>query len=575
MWRLYLVFMFVGALFALLSWKVLDLQVFNNEVLQTQGDKRTVRNDVIAAHRGNIMDREGQPLAISTPVKSLWVNPKELVQQKHRWPELESALSSFGINFQVYENRIIADPEDEHLYIKRRLPPSDVEEILKLDIPGVYEQEEYKRYYPLGEVAVHFVGITNSDDIGQEGLELAYEDWLKGSPGSKQVLKDERGGIIREVKVNEVAQPGRNLELSMDSRIQFLAYKALKEEVVRRQAKSGSAVVLDVDSGEVLAMVNQPSYNPNNRENINPDGLRNRALMDLIEPGSTVKTFTITAALESGLFDEESTVDTSPGYIRVDRTTIRDPKNYEIVDLEKIITKSSQVGAVKIGLTLGEGPMLAVWSRVGVGEAIGSGFPGESTGVLPNRSRWSKADIASLAYGYGFHVTPLQLAQAYLVYANGGIRKPVSLLKVNEEVSGQRVLDKNLVAKVSAMLETVVQPDHGGTGTRADIPAYKVAGKTGTAWHYDNEEQAYDDENYNSYFAGFAPASDPKIVVVVTIQEPKGEEYGGGQVAAPVFAKIASGALRVLNAVPDKNVLEVTDSSLSQAGTNSMSIWRD
>ncbi|MBT5485233.1 MAG: penicillin-binding protein 2 [Gammaproteobacteria bacterium] len=549
-WRLCLVSTVAITLLGVVSWKLLDLQVINNEVLQEQGNKRTVRNDVIVAHRGNIMDRNGQALAISTPVQSLWLNPREIIPNPEAWNKLAAALASIEINTDVLRNKVQDNAEREFLYIKRRLPPAEVQSILDLKIRGVYSQEEYKRFYPLGEVAVHVVGLTNSDDVGQEGLELAYEDWLQGKPGSKQVLKDRRGGIIREVKINSVAEPGNDLVLSIDSRIQFLAYKALKEEVTRRYAKAGTAVVLNVETGEVLAMVSQPSYNPNNRISLDDNEMRNRAIVDLLEPGSTVKPFTITAALESGLFDSNSIIDTNPGYIQVDGSTKKDPVNYKEVDLKKIITKSSQVGAIKLGLAMGEGPMLDVLSRVGFGAAIGTGFPGEATGVLPNFSRWSKSDIATLAYGYGFQVTPLQMAQAYMIYANEGIRKPVSLLKTEGPVLGERVVDAGLARQVNSMLETVVSTKLGGTGVRAAIPSYQVAGKTGTAWYY-NVGGGYDEENYNSYFAGFVPAHNPKIVAVVSIHEPKGEEYGGGQVAAPVFAKIAAGAMRILNVPPD------------------------
>ena len=562
-WRLYFVSVAAIILLGLVGWKILDLQVINNEVLQEQGNNRTVRNrnDVIVAHRGNIMDRNGQALAISTPVQSLWLNPREIISNSESWRALASALAEIEVNTDVLWNKIQNNSEKKFLYIKRRLPPAEAQSILDLKVRGIYSQEEYKRFYPLGEVAVHVVGLANSDDVGQEGLELAYEDWLQGKPGSKQVLEDSRGGIIREVKTNEVAQPGNDLVLSIDSRIQFLAYKALKEEVIRRYAKAGAAVVLNVKTGEVLAMVSQPSYNPNNRISLDVNNMRNRAIVDLLEPGSTVKPFTITAALESGLFDTNSIVDTNPGYIQVDGSTKKDPVNYGEVDLKKIITKSSQVGAIKLGLAMGEAPMLDVLSRVGFGTAMGTGFPGEVSGVLPNFSRWSKSDIATLAYGYGFQVTPLQMGQAYMVYANEGILKPVSLLKTEGIVKGERVIEADLVRQVNAMLETVVSKKLGGTGVLAAIPSYQVAGKTGTAWHY-NVGGGYDEENYNSYFAGFVPAHDPKIVVVVSIHEPKGEEYGGGRVAAPVFAKIAAGAMRILNVPPDP--IE-TDSQLSMS----------
>jgi len=563
-------------LLSIITWKILDLQVLNNEVLQEQGNRRTVRNDVINAHRGNIVDRNGQALAVSTPVQSLWLNPREILPNPDAWNKLVPAMASINVNTDVLWNRIQQNAELEFMYIKRRLPPLDAQAILDLRIPGVYAQEEYKRFYPLGEVAVHVIGLTNSDDVGQEGLELAYEEWLKGTPGSKQVLKDRRGGIIREVRINETAEPGKDLVLSLDSRIQFLAYKALKEEVTRRRASAGTAVVLDVGTGEVLAMVSQPSYNPNNRINLTDEAMRNRAIVDLLEPGSTVKPFTITAALESGLFDTTSIIDTSPGYIMVDGQTKKDPVNYGEVDLEKIITKSSQVGAIKLGLAMGEGQMLDILSRVGFGTAIGTGFPGETSGVLPNHSRWSKSDIATLAYGYGFQVTPLQIAQAYMIYANKGINKPVTLLKTNGPVTGNRVLSEELAVTVSTMMETVVSTKLGGTGIRAAIPSYQVAGKTGTAWYY-NVGGGYDNENYNSYFAGFVPARDPQIVVVVTIHEPKGEEYGGGQVAAPVFSKIAAGAMRILNVPPDSE--NSVNSQISMTGRlpdhNQSSQWRD
>ena len=564
LWRLYFVSMAAIALLGIISWKIVDLQIINNEVLQEQGNRRTVRNDVINAHRGNIVDRNGQALAISTPVQSLWLNPREIIPNPEAWSKLAPALAAIEINTDVLWNRIQDNAEREFMYIKRRLPPSEANSVLDLDIAGVYALEEYKRFYPLGEVAAHVVGLTNSDDVGQEGLELAYEDWLQGKPGSKQVLKDRRGGIISEVKINEVALPGKDLVLSLDSRIQFLAYKALKEEVTRRYAAAGSAVVLNVATGEVLGMVNQPSYNPNNRINLTDDAMRNRAIVDLLEPGSTVKPFTIMAALESGLFDTTSIIDTNPGYIMVDGLTKKDPVNYQKVSLEKIITKSSQVGAIKLGLAMGEVPMLDVLSRVGFGTAIGTGFPGETSGVLPNHNRWSKSDIATLAYGYGFQVTPLQMAQAYMIYANEGVRKPVTLLQTDGPVAGERVLDADLVKTVNSMLETVVSKSLGGTGVLAAIPSYQVVGKTGTAWYY-NVGGGYDNENYNSYFAGFVPAHDPEIVVVVTIHEPKGEQYGGGQVAAPVFHQIASGAMRILNVPPDSDDSSV-NSQISMNG---------
>ncbi|MFN0002412.1 MAG: peptidoglycan D,D-transpeptidase FtsI family protein [Pseudohongiellaceae bacterium] len=548
-WRLSLVCICIVSLLLVIAWKIVDLQVINNSILQREGDARTVRNDVIVANRGNIVDRNGQPLAISSPVQSLWLNPKEVLQHPEQMPERAAAFFSIDINPEVMEKRIADSAQKEFLYIKRRMSPAESKAVLDLGIIGVYSQEEYRRFYPMGEAAVHLVGLTNGEDAGQEGMELAYDDWLSGVPGSRQVLKDRLGGIIREVKINAEAAPGKDLMLSIDSRLQFLAYKTLKEAVAMRGASGGTATLLDAVTGEVLAMVSQPSYNPNNLTSLDEGELTNRAIVSRLEPGSTVKTFTMTAALESGLFDTNSIVQTSPGYVVVDRNTIKDPVDYGPSTLARIIAKSSQVGASKVGLTIGPEPMLAVLARVGFGQSLSTGFPGEETGVLPNHARWSKADIASLAYGYGFQVTPLQLAQAYAIYANRGIRKQVSLVKLDAPVTGERVIAADLAETIVSMLKGVVSTDMGGTGVKANIPLYQVAGKTGTTWFYE-AGKGYDQSNYISLFAGFVPADNPRIVAVITIHQPQGAEYGGGAVAAPVFAQIAAGAMRILNVTP-------------------------
>lgn len=551
LWRLVLVFAVIVALCGVIAYRVIDLQVLDNATLQREGDARTVRNDVIVATRGNIVDRNGEPLAISTPVLSLWLNPKEVLAHPEQAAQLATAMNSIGIDPEVLAQRIAASATREFLYIKRRMPPAEAQAVLDLGLKGLYSREEYKRFYPMGEAAVHLVGMTNADDLGQEGLELAYEDWLRGTPGSKQVLRDRLGRIIREVKVNSIAQPGNDLTLSIDSRLQYLAYKILKEAVTSSRAAAGTATILDVRTGEVLGMVSQPSYNPNNRASLNDGELPNRAMVDLLEPGSTVKTFTMTAALESGQFDTNSIIDTSPGWTRVDRYTFKDPVNYGPSTLERIVYKSSQVGATKVGLTLGPLPMLDVLQRVGFGESLGTGFPGESTGVLPSHDRWSKADIATLAFGYGFQVTPLQLANAYMIYASKGIRKPVSLLKVDGPVSGERVVSEDHAAKLTQMLESVVSVPLGGTGTKANIPSYQVAGKTGTARYYDVARGGYDQGSHIALFAGFVPVTDPRVVIVVTIHRPQLKADGGGAVAAPVFSQIAAGAMRILNVAPD------------------------
>ncbi len=560
-----MVFVVLASLLGLISWKVLDLQVLHNAVLKREGDARTVRNDPIIATRGNIVDRNGEPLAISTPVLSLWLNPKEVLSHAEQWPILATALASIGMNADDINKRIIEASSREFLYVKRRMPPAEAQAVLDLKLKGVYAQEEYKRFYPMGEAAVHVVGLANNEEVGQEGMEMAYEEWLRGVPGSKQVLKDRLGRIVREIGINAVAQPGKDLVLSMDARLQYIAYKALKEAVTMRQAKSGTATVLDAMTGEVLAMVSQPSYNPNNRSTMTDTGKRNRAMVDLMEPGSTSKTFTVTAALESGLFDTDSIVETTPGYFRIDRTfTVKDPVNYGPSKLERIIYKSSQVGASKLAMAMGEQPMLDVLARVGFGQSPNTGFPGETTGLLPGRDRWRKTEIATLGYGYGYQVTPLQLAQAYLIYANRGIKKPVSLLKVAGPVQGERVIEEKVAIDVVNMLRLVVSKAVGGTGVRAAIPSYEVAGKTGTTWFYDVARGGYDNNNYVSHFAGMVPADNPRVVIVVSIQQPQGDEYGGGQVAAPVFSQIAAGAMRILNVAPD---VEETDNIISMAGS--------
>jgi cell division protein FtsI (penicillin-binding protein 3) len=559
-----MIFAFLG----IIGWQILDLQVLNNAAAQKEGDARTVRNDVITANRGNIVDRNGDPLAISSPVLSLWLNPKEILQHPEQKSDLAAAMFSIDVNPELMNKRITDNAEREFLYVKRMMPPAEAEAVLALNIKGLYAKEEYKRFYPMGEAAVHIVGMTNADDAGQEGMELAYDDWLSGTPGSKQVLKDRLGGIIREVKVNAEAEPGNDLMLSIDSRLQYLAYKALKEAVAMRGAKAGTATILDAKTGEVLAMVSQPSYNPNNLSSLDDGELPNRAMVYRLEPGSTSKAFTMTAALESGLFDTSSIVDTTPGYVMVDGKAIKDPVDYGPSTLARIVAKSSQVGASKVGLAIGEAPMLSVLTRVGFGRNLATGFPGEESGVLPNFPRWSKRDIANLAFGYGYQVTPLQLAQAYAIFANRGIRKPVSLLKIDGPVAGTRVIEADIAETIVGMLKGVVSKKMGGTGTAANIPLYQVAGKTGTTWFYE-QGKGYDTDNYIAWFAGFAPAEDPRIVAVISIHQPQGDEYGGGAVAAPVFSRIASDAMRVLNVPPEVPESELprhpADVSMSEA----------
>lgn len=551
-WRLALVWFFLALAVVALVWKLLSLLLVDGEFLQSQGDARTVRTEPLVAHRGMIVDRNGEPLAISTPVKSVWVNPRELAGNESGIRQLADGLE---LNADSLLAQIQASAEREFLYVRRRMPPAQVDSVLAMDIPGVYARQEYQRYYPQGEVTAHVLGFSNVDDIGQEGLELAFDDWLKGIPGRQQVIKDRRGRIIRELNTIQPAQPGNTLELSIDFRIQNLAYKELKAEYIYRQARSASVVVLDVKSGEVLAMANQPSFNPHNRGNLTDFGaLRNRAVTDLFEPGSTLKPFTAIAGVESGLYNRTTRINTSPGRMRVGRDYVVDRGlDFGEISMEEMLVKSSNIASTKIALAVGHERLRDVLLRVGFGESPASGFPGERGGVMPNHRIWHDIELATLSFGYGMSTSTLQLAQAYSVIANGGIRTPVTLLKGGNSMAGavapERVIDEHVIAEVHAMLKSVVDPALGGSDT-ASVPFYSIAGKTGTARVVG--ENGYEANVHNSFFAGYIPADDPRIVVIIAINEPQGAQRYGSQVAAPVFARIASGAMRLLEVTPDR-----------------------
>ena len=561
-WRLGLVWICLALAAAAIVWKLFSLQLVDGEFLQTEGDARTVRVEPLVAHRGMITDRNGEPLAISTPVKSVWVNPRELAGNEAGIRDLALGLQ---IDAETLLSQVQASAGREFLYVRRRIPPAEADHVLSLGIPGVYARQEYQRYYPQGEVTAHVLGFSNVDDIGQEGLELAFDEWLQGVPGSQQVIKDRRGRIIRELNTIQPAQPGNALALSLDFRIQNLAYKELKAEYIYRQARSASAVVLDVKTGEVLAMVNQPSFNPHNRGSLTDFGaLRNRAVTDLFEPGSTLKTFTAVAGVESGLYDRTTLIDTRPGRMRVGRDYVVDRGyNYGEISLEEMLVKSSNIASAKIALAVGHERLRDVLLRVGFGESSASGFPGERGGVMPNHRVWHDIETATLSFGYGMSTSTLQLAQAYSVIANDGVRLPVTMLKNGNNMPGaaepERVIEHSVVSEVQQMLEAVVDPELGGFDG-ASVPFYSVAGKTGTARVVG--ENGYQDNLHNSMFAGYIPADDPRIVVIIIINEPQGAQRYGSQVAAPVFARIASGAMRILDVTPDRvdpsNIMSLT-----------------
>lgn len=546
-WRYMVVLAVLGLVAAAVCVRLVYLQVESQGFLQDQGDRRVLRAETIPAYRGIIQDRNGEPLAVSTPVTTLWGNPQELIAQQHAWGVLAQKLDTTE---RLLRDRILRNQGKQFIYLQRHMNPAKANEILQLDIAGVYELEERRRYFPASEVTAHLVGFTDIDDVGQEGIELAYEQQLKGVDGKKRVVKDLRRRTIKDVGLISSALPGQDITLSIDLRAQYLAYRELLSAVKEYQAAAGTAVALDIQTGEVLAMVNQPSYNPNNRSHADVSKLRNRALTDVFEPGSTVKPFTVAAALESGKWQLNSRVDTTPGYLRVGSKSIRDLSNYGVIDLPTLIAKSSNVGASKLALSLDEGSLSDFFARLGLGQATGVGFPGESVGMLPTRMRWRPIEIATLSYGYGLSVTAMQLAQAYAVLGAGGVKRPVSLLKVDGDVTGERVMDAEIARQVVHMMENVTGDQ--GTARRASVPGYRVAGKTGTV--HKVGAAGYQDHEYLALFAGVAPVDNPRIAMVVMIDDPKGDAYYGGLVAAPVFSRIMAGLLRVKNISPDKTI---------------------
>ena len=550
-WRIHLILFGMFLCVLVIIWKVANLHITERDFLQNQGDRRTIRTVPLVANRGLITDRNGEPLAVSTPVQSIWVDPSKISDDPE---DIKALAKNLELNEEVLIQNLKLKSNLKFHYIKRRLSPSEAEKILRLSVEGVYSQQEYQRFYPQGEVAAHLVGFTNMDDVGQEGLELTYDNWLKGVPGRRQVMQDRRGNIIEELNTIQTAQPGNRLELSIDFRIQNIAYRELKEEFVARRARAASIVILDVNTGEVLAMANQPSYNPNAKSDIKDFSvIRNRAITDVFEPGSTVKAFTIAAALETGLYQPDTIVETSPGWMMVSGNEVKDLFDYGTLTTSGVITKSSNVGSSKIALDIGAEPIRDLLSRLGFGEVLGTGFPGERTGVLPNPSKWGRHVTATFSFGYGLSATALQLASAYSVLADNGIRKPVSLLKLSDEavidLPRQQVLTPEITVNLRKMLRTVVDADSGGSALEANVPFYSVAGKTGTA--HVVGERGYEENLHNSLFVGMVPASNPRIVIVIVVNEPKGEEHYGGQVAAPVFSRVASGAMRILNIAPD------------------------
>lgn len=566
-----------------LMWRAAWLEIFQQEWLQQQADKRQMRVVTVPAYRGMITDRNGDPMAISSPVASLWCNPQELLQAREelrheyelsrqlmdatvgdktaenreaqalatsRFAQLESGFRQIEKELGLAEGSLPTKLKEasskQFFYLGRQLPLEVADTLLALDLPGVAATREYRRYYPLAETAGHVVGMTNLDGMGIEGIEKARNDALAGKNGQTRVVRDAKGKLVESVISMEEMQPGQDIQLSIDRRIQYLAYKELKTQVSLLNAKAGSLVVLDAHTGEILAMANVPSFNPNNRKELEPYLYRNRAVTDKFEPGSTIKPLTIAAALEARVLGEDVEVNTSPGEIKFGKYSVKDPKDYGSITLPTLLAKSSNVGASRVALLMGARDHWMFLNRVGFGQVPNAGFLGETAGLLTNYAQWSKVDHASHGYGYGLSSSLLQLTRAYAPFAANGVLMPVSIYKLDKPGLGQQAMSPDTARAVLRMMEAVVQK--GGTGERAMVEGYRIAGKTGTAYKYINNQ--YQNDRYLTSFIGVAPASRPRLVVAVQIDEPKIDD-SGGRAAAPVFSKVMAEALRLLDIPPD------------------------
>jgi cell division protein FtsI (penicillin-binding protein 3) len=539
--RTLLVLLLLG--FGVLAARAVYLQGLNNDFLQKKGASRYGRMIDLPATRGMITDRNGEPLAISTPVESVWASPADVEIAPAQMKRLSQLLELDAGEIQ----KRLADTTREFVYLKRHLPPEHAAKIVELNVPGIFLQREYRRYYPGSDYFAHLIGITDIDDQGQEALELAFDKQLTGKPGSRRVIKDRLGHIVEDVESVGLPQQGRDLALAVDAKIQYLAFRELKSAVDANRAKAGGIVVLDVQTGEVLAMANLPSYNPNNRGKLDPRRTRNRAVTDLFEPGSTLKPFTVAAALESGRFTPDSVVQTGAGELVIGSATIHDAHQGGALTVAQVIQKSSNVGAAKMALALPSESLWSIFNKVGFGVQPRSGFPGEVSGKLRAYTSWRPIEQATMSYGHGISLSLLQLARAYLVFASDGEIKPVTVVKLETAAEGARVISAATALQVRRMLELVAQP--GGTAPRAQITGYRVAGKTGTAHKLDGA--SYAPNKYVSSFVGFAPASAPRLIVAVMIDEPGAGQYYGGAVAAPVFSNVMAGALRLRGVKPD------------------------
>lgn len=549
-WRMRLVMSLIFGGFAALAARAAYLQIWQNEFLNLQGDKRINRVVPIPAHRGMILDRRGEPLAISTPVESVWINPREAEAS----PEQIRALAALLQEDAAALSRLFAARDKTFVYLKRQVPPDLAKRCLELGIKGVYAQPEFRRFYPAGDVIAQVVGMTNIEDRGIEGLEVLYNTWLAGEPGRKRVIRDRKGNVVEELELLRLPKPGNHLTLSLNLQIQYLAYRELAAAVERHQARAGSVVVLDSRSGEILAMATVPSFNPNNRATYSADRARNRPATDAFEPGSTIKPFLMAAALDAGIITPQTIIDTGPGYYYVGEKKISDVNPKGALTVTESLKVSSNVAAARIAMELNAEDYWQLLSRAGFGHAPGAGLPGEVSGRLRAWRTWRPIEKATMGFGHGMSVSLLQLARAYTAFANDGVMPPVTVLKLREQPVGQRVMSAKAARMVREMLEAVTQD--GGTAPQARVMGYRVAGKTGTA--HKLVGGSYAPNKYIASFVGLAPVSDPRLVVAVMIDEPSGRQYYGGQVAAPVFSKVMAGALRLLAVPPDAPMDAVT-----------------
>ena len=544
-WRRLTVLVVFALAASVLVARAMDMQVLDSAFFERQGDARHLRVVTIPAHRGDILDRNGEPLAVSTPVNSIWMDPQQVLADDRRLADLALLLE---MKLPLLKQKVSDNPQKEFIYLKRHVSPELAAKVSALGIEGVASQNEYRRYYPAGEVAAHILGFADIDDNGQEGIELAFDDWLKGKPGKKRVIRDRLGRAFDDIERIRDAEPGKEVKLSIDKRLQYLTYRTLKAAVLKHNAVAGSAVVLDVKTGQVLAMANQPSFNVNDRGQMRPEAMRNRAVTDVFEPGSTMKPLSMAAALETGRWKPFYKVETGPGKMTVLGNTIRDMRNYGDIDVSGVIAHSSNVGMSKVVLAINAEQQWDMYQKLGLGTTTGGGFPGEASGRLSLGALNNDFERATMAFGYGVSVTSLQLARAYVALADDGLIKPVSFLADANPAPGERIMSAQTARDIRKMMQRVVSTE--GTGKLAQVPNYSVAGKTGTVHKF--IAGGYADERYLSIFSGMAPADDPQVVMVVVIDEPRNGEHFGGAVAAPVFSTVMAGAMRLLDIAPDR-----------------------